>query len=323
LASRDALLQLLYFYSANYISADSLAFRLGISRNTVLRYIRQLRKEGFPIHGCTNRGYALVNPEDIISPSELAKYYPIETEKVRVFSSIPSTNTMAKEMAECGAPEGTVIIAEKQTHGRGRHNRLFHSPDKSGLYMSIVLRPSLAPSDTLLITTLAAVAVSEAIELLTHRATQIKWVNDVFLDGKKVSGILTEASFQADTGRIDYVVLGIGVNVYMPENGFPAEINNIAGSLFHTAIPHGRCRLAAYILERFYHYFQSIEKKEFLEPYRQKNFLLERKIDVIGGNSIYPATVLGINDDFTLKISLSDGQTKNLSSGEVSVRLDK
>jgi len=113
------------------------------------------------------------------------------------------------------------------------------------------------------------------------------------------------------------------VNVYMPENGFPAEINNIAGSLFHTAIPHGRCRLAAYILERFYHYFQSIEKKEFLEPYRQKNFLLERKIDVIGGNSIYPATVLGINDDFTLKISLSDGQTKNLSSGEVSVRLDK
>ncbi|MBE7063017.1 MAG: biotin--[acetyl-CoA-carboxylase] ligase [Ruminococcaceae bacterium] len=321
MSHKDEILKLLYFYSSDYITADTLGCRIGISRKEVLRYIDELRNDGYYIHGLQNRGYALGLPDDILSPIELSKYYRISPEKIRVFSSLPSTNTTAKEMASRGAPEGTVIIAEKQTCGRGRMNRVFFSPQNSGLYMSIILRPKLAPKDSLLITTMAAVAVAEAAEKLTMQPMQIKWVNDVYFREKKIAGILTEASYNAKKQETEYLILGIGVNVYRPQGDFPEEIQNIAGTLFDLPVPHGRCRMAALILEHFFHYYNSIEKKEFLEPYRNRCILSGRNVKVMRGEENFPARVLGINEDFSLHIERSNGKEENLSSGEVSIKI--
>ncbi len=322
MSAKDELLKLLYFYPSDYISCDKLARRLGISRNAVYKHIQDLRSEGYDIQGCTKRGYALQNINDILTPAELARFYPISTEKVRVFSSLPSTNTTAKEMAVCGAPEGTLCIAEAQTRGRGRLERQFFSPKQSGLYMSIILRPKLAPSDALLLTTLAAVAVAETAEMLTGHPAQIKWVNDVYFRGKKICGILSEAAFDAEAQRLDYVVLGIGVNLYTPKGNFPAPIHEIAGALFSSPLPHARCRVTAGILERFYHYYNRIEEKEFLKPYQDRSLLSGRNVEVIRGDEVFPATVIGVNDDFTLQVLLRDGRLNNLSSGEVSIKID-
>ncbi len=319
---KDELLQFLYFYPSEYISAETLARKLGVTRNEIIKYIKELRKEGVDIQGCTNRGFSLQFLNDILTPSELEKYCNTPKDKIRIFSSLPSTNSTAKEMASCGAPEGTIVLAEKQTKGRGRMNRQFFSPKHSGLYMSIILRPNLPPTETLLITALAAVAVAEAAEILTTHPAQIKWVNDVYFKSKKVAGILAEASFTPDGKNIDYVILGIGVNIYPPKEKFPDEIQNIAGALFDTPIPHGRCRVASCILERFFHYYNEIEKKEFLRGYQNRSFLNGQNVIVMQGDKRYSATVIGVNDDFSLRIILSNGESVNLSSGEVSIKFD-
>ncbi len=316
---KDELIKLLYFYSADYIPADTLARRLGISRSGVYKYIKELRREGYPICGCTNRGYALSVVEDTLSPEAIVRFYPMEQEKIRHFSSLPSTNTTAKEMAKCGAPEGTVCIADTQTKGRGRMHRSFFSPHQSGLYMSIVLRPNLQAEDALLITTLAAVSVAETIEKLTEQRAQIKWVNDVYLENKKVCGILTEAAFDA-AGKISYAVLGIGVNVYPPAGGFPKDLEKIAGSVFASPMPSVRARMAAGILEHFFRGYRCLAKKEHLAAYQEKSFLTGKSITVMRGEETFPAVVLGIEEDFSLRILCADGQEKTLSSGEVSVK---
>ncbi len=323
MAVKDELLKLLYFYPSNYISGEKLARRLGISRNAVYKHIQELRKEGYDIQACTNRGYALQVINDVLSPAELVRFFPMEKEKIRIFSSLPSTNATAKEMAACGAPEGTLCIAETQTKGRGRMSRQFFSPKQTGLYMSIILRPNLDPSDALLITTLAAVAVAEAAEMLTGLPAQIKWVNDVYMNGRKVSGILTEAAFNMETRHLDYVVLGIGVNLYTPKEDFPAPIQNIAGSLFSAPLAHARCRVAACILERFYYYYNQINSKNFLKEYQERSLLDGHTVEVIQGSDKYIANVLGVNNDFSLRLLLPSGQIKNLASGEVSVKLEK
>jgi len=323
MATKEELLKLLYFYPSDYISGEKLARRLGISRNSVYKHIQELRKEGYDIQACTNRGYALQVINDVLSPTELVRFFPMEKEKIRIFSSLPSTNATAKEMATCGAPEGTLCIAEMQTKGRGRMNRQFFSPKQTGLYMSIILRPKLDPSDALLITTLAAVAVAEASEMLTGIPAQIKWVNDVYMNGKKVCGILTEAAFNMETRQLDYVVLGIGVNLYTPKEEFPTSIQNIAGSLFSAPLPHARCRVAAGILERFYYYYNQIDTKKFLKSYQERSLLDGQSVEVMQGNDKYTASVLGVNEDFSLRLLLPNGEIKNLATGEVSVKLEK
>lgn len=318
---KDNLLKLLFFYSNNYISSDSLGKKLGISQKKVYRLIEELRNEGYNIHACKNRGFSLYDLNDTLSPSELSKYYPVSLDKIRVFSSLPSTNSTAKEMAIYGAPEGTVVLAEKQSKGHGRFERFFFSPADSGLYMSIILRPNLSPSECLLITTLAAVAVAETAEILTSHPAKIKWVNDIFFKEKKIAGILAESAFTPDGQKIDYVILGIGLNIYPPKDGFPKSLQNVAGSLFEAPVPHGRCRVASCILNRFFSYYPHINNKLFLDSYKKRSFLTGKTIEIQKSNQTYAAKVLDIEDDFSLRIKLPNGEIKNLSSGEVSIKI--
>lgn len=236
------------------------------------------------------------------------------------FDELDSTNTYAKTEAKRGAPEGTVIIAGRQTDGYGRMKRRFFSPDLCGLYMSIILRPTLSPERSLYITTAAAVAVAESIEKLSGRKADIKWVNDIYIDGRKVSGILTEAAF-SDENSIEYAVLGIGVNISVPTRGYDESIKNIAGALFGNAQrAELRFSLAEMITERFFYYYSDLEGKKFLPLYREKCFLIGRTVRVITSASEYNAEVIGIDDELGLIVK-TDNKEITLRTGEVSIKV--
>ncbi len=322
MAEKEEILKLLHFYGSDYISAEMLGKRLGVPKHKIYSYIQALRKEGHVIFGCQNRGYALFPIDDPLTPASVAASCRLGQNQIRVFKTLPSTNTTAKEMASLGAPEGTVCIAETQTKGRGRMDRVFFSPAQTGLYMSIILRPEIQPADALLITTLAAVSVAETIESLTGEEAKIKWVNDVYYHEKKVCGILTEAAFCADTKALDYVVLGIGVNIYNAPDGFPTEIESIAGAIFPTPVPYARSKIAAGILNRFFEGYKTITTKPHLNAYQEKSILTGKSVTVYRGNEIFRGKVLNISDDFSLEIELPDGQTTRLSSGEVSIKME-
>lgn len=241
--------------------------------------------------------------------------------KILHFKELESTNKHAKDLAKKGEPEGTVIIADKQTCGYGRMGRHFHSPKASGLYMSIILRPKLKPADCLLITTAAAVAVSLAIEEICDKATGIKWVNDIFIADKKVCGILTEAGFSSG-GMLDYAILGIGVNIYTPKEGFALEIKDIAGSIFDSPNDADiRDTLAESIIGNFKAFYSDITNKPHLDKYKQRSIVTGRKITVIQGAKSYKATALGIGDDFRLTVKDTNDNITALDSGEISIRM--
>lgn len=243
--------------------------------------------------------------------------------RVTVFPSLASTNATAKQMAADGAQSGTVIIAEQQSAGRGRMQRSFFSPDGTGLYMSLIVRKPFHPAEAVRLTTAAAVATAQAIEAISDRRADIKWINDIYLDGKKACGILTEGHISPETGRLYFAVIGIGVNVAPPEGGFPSEIADIATAVCENAndATGMRERLAAEILNRLMPMLDDIFSPDILAEYRRRSFLsgqnvLVRRMEETGR----AAKVIEIDDDFRLIVRYEDGTTEALDSGEVSIR---
>lgn len=234
---------------------------------------------------------------------------------------VSSTNTLLKEMAAAGAAEGSVLIAESQTAGRGRLGRSFYSPDGSGLYLSLLLRPRFDPQHTAMLTTAAAAAAALAIEEVSGKSADIKWVNDIWLDGRKVCGILCEAAFTPE-GAADYVVVGVGVNVSAPEVGFPAELSEIAGAVFAPgeAPEDARSRIAAGFLNHFCRFYRHMDAREYFPEYKKRSFILGREINVLCGGEAIPATALELDEECHLLVRYRDGSEELLSSGEVSVR---
>ncbi len=237
----------------------------------------------------------------------------------RTYDELDSTNRLAHELAKSGAPEGTVITAHRQTNGRGRLGRSFYSPDGTGLYMSLVLRPSLLPEQVPLITTAAATAIARAAETLTGEAMQIKWVNDVYRRGKKVAGILTEGAFNGT--KTAYAILGIGVNLAPPVGGFPPDIAEKAGALFDAPCEKHE-ELCTLILQNFETDYAHLTDKPFLEEYRSRSLLNGKTVQLLSVDDMptETATVLGIDDDFALVVQTKNG-IRHLKSGDVSVVL--
>ncbi len=235
------------------------------------------------------------------------------------YECLASTNDTAKELGIKGAPEYTVIIANKQTAGRGRLTRQFFSPNNSGIYMSILLRPSFSPEDSILITPAAAVAVSEALDKICGTDTKIKWVNDIYLNNKKVCGILTESSF---TNNGYFSVLGIGINLYSPENDFPDDIKGIAGAIYsEPCSTEIREKLIARVIDKFNFYYRNLLSKEFLNIYREKSNLIGKEIKYLKDGKEVFATVLGIDDNAHLVVETTDKKEEHLFQGEVSVKI--
>lgn len=253
----------------------------------------------------------------LFSAENILKHLTHENLSVEVYDCITSTNTLLKERGHKGAPHGLIVAAKEQTAGRGRMGRSFFSPSHTGVYFSLLLRPSLSPSDALLITTAAAVACARVLEQLSNKKAEIKWVNDIYIDGKKVCGILTEASFSHN--KIEFAVLGIGVNLTQPEDGFPAEIQNKAGFVFDTTTDDMRSVIVAEIINEFLNIYETIENKAFISEYRSRSMLDGMKIDVIKGDTVTPATALYIDQDLSLVVRYDDGKIEHLSSGDVSI----
>ena len=239
---------------------------------------------------------------------------------LEVYDSLPSTSSVLKERAE-SLPEWTVILAEQQTAGRGRIGHRFHSPAGTGVYLSVLLRSGLLTEEATRITTTAAVAACRAIEGCTNAEPKIKWVNDVFVDGKKVCGILTEGSLNQESSGFAWAVMGIGFNVYEPEGGFPESLQGVAGAIAKKRQKDLRSQIAAAFLRQFYGLCANLDGTDIAEEYKRRSFLIGREVTVNRGSASRPAEVLDIDGDCRLLVRYRDGTREELSSGEVSVRI--
>ena len=218
---------------------------------------------------------------------------------------------------------GSTLIACEQTAGRGRYGRQFFSPADTGVYLSLLLRPTAySPQQATCLTAAAAAAMCQAIEAVTGQHPGIKWVNDIFLHGKKVCGILTEAAVDLETGTLNYMVLGAGINVYLPTDGFPEEIQSIAGALLEHSTPEAKNRLVGEFMNRFWEFYAHPERKEYLEDYRARSLAIGRNVTVLSAGQKVSAHAYGIDDDFRLLVRYENGETEALSYGEIRIQLD-
>ncbi len=320
--AKDAVLELLWRSRGCFLSGEELARRLSVSPAAVREEVERLRAVGYLIDAGPQDGFCLSPEEDRLSEAEIRKTLQSPGLVLQVFPSISSTNTVLKALAADGAPEGTVIVAGEQTQGRGRMGRRFYSPAGTGLYMSILLRPKIEPAEATKLTVCAAAAVAEAIEDLAGVSAGIKWVNDVLVRGKKVCGILTEASLGGENGPVNYVVTGIGINVRPPAGDFPEELREIAGAVFEEkGPPAARCRLAAAVLDRFLGYYRHLGAGDFYESYRKRSVVLGKDIWLLSpGKDPVPAKALDIDRDFALLVRLADGGLRRVQTGEVRIR---
>lgn len=320
MSTKDELLKFFEENKGTYLSGEQIADRLDISRTAVWKAVNSLREDGYEIDAQKTRGYCLSEASDIVSAQGVSKYLEQELNVV-VFDEVDSTNTLLKKMASEGAVEGTVVIANSQTGGKGRLGRSFFSPMETGVYISVLLRPTdIQPSKALKITTMAAVAAAETIDEVSGKTALIKWVNDVFVEGLKCVGILTEASVSMESGNLEYAVLGIGFNVYQPKGGFPKELKGIAGSIFDESVPDAKNKIAAGFLNRFMAIYRSPDLLNYEKKYKDKSLVLGRKVNVISPVETRVAEVLDITSDCGLLVKFDDGHEEVLSSGEVSIR---
>ena len=231
---------------------------------------------------------------------------------VKVYDCVTSTNDVAKEWAKDGAVSGSTVVANSQTKGRGRRGRSFFSPSDSGVYFSVILRPVCSGETSVLLTTATAVAVAQTIEELTGKTADVKWLNDVYVGGKKCGGILTEAVFSGD-GKLDSVIVGVGVNVTTVS--FPDEFAVRAGSIGEV----DKNKLVASVVDKLIAFSKNLTN-EHMDEYRRRCFVLGKKVTVSYGENLYDAKVKGVTDDGRLVVETNDGE-KILYSEEVSLRL--
>lgn len=308
-----------------FISGEKIANDLKVSRTAIWKAIKSLKNDGYNIHSVSNKGYALSKETDILSSKVIKNNMLKYADKFNfiIHKTVASTNIIARELAINGAESGTVVIAEEQTSGYGRNGKSFFSPYGTGIYMSIILNLKKEKKifNSSFITTAAAMAVSKSIEEISNENTQIKWVNDVFINGKKVCGILTEGAFSFEDGKLDYAVIGIGVNVNFPKDGFPKELNNIAASINSKNNANSNTKsdirniLVAKILENLYDYY--FNDVNFYEEYKKRSFLIGKKVYININNKEHIVKVLDIDKTFALVAEFQDGKIDKIVSGSI------
>lgn len=321
---KDKVLKELESHKGSYISGGELATALGVSRNAIWKSIKTLEKNGYMIDAIPNKGYRLSNNSDILSAQSIGQFLNANL-YISVEKCVTSTNTVLKEKATHGAAHGTVLIAEEQTAGKGRMGKSFYSPSGTGIYLSVLLRPDIPAQEALFLTTSAAVATARAIEDVSDKKANIKWVNDIYIEEKKVCGILTEAAFNIETGKLDYAIVGIGINICYPKDGFPPEIDNIATAVFDNDSDsiNKRSKLIAHLLNYFMDYYENFENKKYVSEYIERSMLIGKEITVVDEQNLKDALALEIDSQCRLKVRFDDGSEKWLNSGEVSIKVQK
>ncbi len=259
-----------------------------------------------------------------LNADEIIRYSCSNQYTVLCKSSAVSTNTELMNMAKNGAVDCTVLVAEHQTGGRGRLDRSFFSPRGSGVYFSVLIRKNITAKNAVSLTTDAAVAVALALEEISGKSVDIKWVNDIYLNNRKICGILAESSVNPQTNAVDFAVIGVGINILPPKNCFPDDIKCIAGYLTDTTTDDDILnRAVGRVLYHLNRVIDGFSKDTVLSEYRNRLIYKGERVNVFCNNITYPATVLDIDNDFRLIVKLDNGEIVHLSTGEVSVKANK
>lgn len=306
----------------SYVSGQELCNKFGVSRTAVWKAINQLKENGYEIEAVQNKGYHLLSAPDVMDVTELESIHSTEWAgcEIYYFDSIDSTNTKAKELAEEGHPSGTLVVADRQTAGKGRRGRSWESPTGIGIFMTLMLKPEINPNHASMLTLVAAMATTRAIRRVTGVPAMIKWPNDIVMNGKKVCGILTEMSAQFD--YINHIVIGIGINVHNEE--FPEEIKETASSLFLESGQHiHRASLIEAFLEEFEDVYAEYLKTEDMEGLQKEYDAMlvnrGRQVRVLDPKEPFEGKAMGITKKGELIVDTWESR-KLVSSGEVSVR---
>lgn len=312
MGTKEDVLKILINNADSFISGEALAKQLSLSRAAVWKAIKGLQKQGYTIDAVTNRGYRLNEQNDIITEKSLKKFLDFDAD-VLYYSVIDSTNNEAKRLANDGSGKPMLLVAEEQTNGRGRQGKSFYSPPLTGIYMTLVTHPMSRLANAVTATTAASVAVCRAVEELTQLKPKIKWVNDVYLDGKKICGILTEAITDFETQTVSSVIIGIGMNIKTID--FPSEVENAASLNVNIS----RVKLIACIANHL-NRILCCDYSEFITYYRSHSMIIGEQIHFIKNAKVTPATAMDIDDTGGLVVRLENGEITTLRSGEISIR---
>ncbi|MCY6372137.1 biotin--[acetyl-CoA-carboxylase] ligase [Clostridium ganghwense] len=321
---KEQIINLLKENENTFVSGQKISESLGVSRAAIWKYMKAIKEDGYEIESVSRKGYKLVSSPDLLTFEEVKGNLNTAYigRNIIYFDSIDSTNNKAKECAREGAEEGTVVIAEEQTMGRGRLGRNWTSPKYKGIWMSIILRPDIDPINVSKITQIGAAAVAMATKDMGIDAF-IKWPNDIVMNGKKVCGILTEMS--GELNKVNYVIMGIGINVNIEKEEFPEEIKEVASSL---KIQNGeyikRKELVSRVLNNFEKLYEEFIREEniskSIKVCRERSILLGKEVRIIDRGKTTKAKALELSEDGKLVVQYEDGKIKEIISGEISVR---
>jgi len=317
------LLNRLRLAQGNWISGEALSRQLQVSRTAIWKHIRTMKAEGYCIDSSTRKGYLLREIPDLLRPRELReglKTLCIGQGEIRYFDQTDSTNLRAKAMAAAGAPEGTLVIAEEQTQGRGRRGRNWFSPSGAGIYMSLIIRPAILPQEAPRFALLTATAVAEAIRDTTMVETRIKWPNDILVGGKKLGGILTEIS--TDMDKVEYMIIGLGINVNLDREAFPPDLRELGTSIrmeLGRSLP--RIPLAMCILERFEETYEEYQRHGFAsirKRWQAFTDMIGRTVAVDAMGRRFTGEVMDFDEEGYLVVREHNGAPVRIFSGDVS-----
>ncbi len=319
--NKDDILLLLRSSRSGFVSGAALAASMGVSRTAVWKHIKALEREGYCIDAVPSKGYRLISAPDVIVVSDVKQELRTRTvgREIVPLAETVSTNTLAMDLAQKGAVDGTVVIAETQTGGKGRLGRTWVSP-RGNLYLSVILRPAVPVHKAPLITLMGAVAVAAVVREYLKVPVGIKWPNDVLVSGKKVAGLLTEMSAEPD--RIRHIVLGIGVNVNMDVAELPPEVRKISTTLAAVTGKHvDRNKLLKMLLaelDRWYHRFLKNEA-EVLRAWEGLNVTLGNRVTVSGAGARFEGLARSLDDEGRLILKLDDGTLRQVAAGDVTI----
>lgn len=304
------------------VSGAELCRTLGVSRAAVWKAVESLRKEGYEIEAQSAVGYRLMASPDRLNAADLRHAEGVVGREVACLEEVDSTNDEIKRRALAGAQAGLVVTAEAQTAGKGRRGRGFQSHSGKGLYLSVLLKPDVPLEQISQLTAWTAVAVCRAVEAVCDVRPQIKWPNDVLVDGKKLCGILTEMGVEGETGALNYVVVGMGTNVSQTAEDFGPELSEIATSLNLLGAKVTRQELAQALIAQLDHMNAAFPEgwEEYLEEYRRRCVTLGREVRLIRNDWEYRGKAEQVTGEFKLVVRRQDGMLETVSSGEVSVR---
>ena len=322
--SKEKVYELLHASPKPYISGEELSRRLGVSRAAVWKAIESLRRDGYVIEARSGLGYRLTSSPDALVEREIRRRLSpaVACPDLRCLEEIDSTNSYLKREALSGAPHGTVAVANSQTAGRGRMARSFRSPPGKGVYLSILLRPHLPPSDLMGATGMAAVAVCNALERTAGIRPGIKWTNDLVLSGRKICGILTEMAMETESGLTQYLVIGAGVNVRHTPEDFGPEVSQMAASLAQEGYSVSRSALAAAMIEELFRLSDALggDTAPWVDAYRRSCVNIGKPVRLMWTGRQVRGEAIDIDGQFGLVVRLEDGSKTTVRTGEVSVR---